>query len=73
MTEPRTRRTRPVATQNPNLPQWVIVHDTGKDGYLARFFFNLTPAAAEDLGNELLQVAATARAESNRDSKLEHA
>lgn len=71
MSEARTRKDRPYAAQNPNLPHWVIVGDRGRsfeegNARVPRFYFNLTPAAAEDLGNELIQVAATARA-SNQD------
>ena len=66
MSEARTRRDRPYAAQNPNLPNWVMVGDRGRsfeqgNARVPRFYFNLTPAAAEDLANELIQVAATAR------------
>lgn len=68
----RTRKDRPIAAQNPNLPGWVMVHDLGRsfeqgNARVPHFYFNLTPAAAEDLGNELIQVAATARAEQNQE------
>lgn len=61
--EARTRRYRPIATQNPNLPHWVMVHDLGADGRVPRFHFNLTPAAAEELADELRYAAEQARSE----------